>query len=356
MKIEKTAFLSAMKKCLPGVDKGKSVIEGTDTFVFSNNAIHSYNDSISVSTPFKFENEINGAIKSIDFFKLISKLPTDTIELDSTEKEFKLTSGSTEVQMFKIQSKISDYISTMDIDKLQWKDIPANFFDAVKLCIITANNEPQRGIFVNENIMVSTDVKRINQHILSTEMDRFWINDLAVNDLIKIEGLAHYSVSDAWVHFKGKDGIIFSIKRNEDSSYPIQKIMMLIEGSKKQDEDIENDLPKELYNAADRVATLSSEFDSSPAIKMTVRKDHIEFFAERYTGKIKERIDLEKPFEKDVDLQMWVDPFFLIQIAKKVSSFYIKSVEMEDGDVVSRLIFYNKDYIQIASTFTGDAE
>ena len=56
--IEKAKLLSAMSKALPGVEKGNSIIEGADTFVLSNNAIHSYNDNISVSVPFDLDESI----------------------------------------------------------------------------------------------------------------------------------------------------------------------------------------------------------------------------------------------------------------------------------------------------------
>jgi hypothetical protein len=353
MKVEKAALLSAMKKALPGVEKGSSTIEGADTFVFQMGILSTYNDNISVSIPLHFKGEIKGAVKSMDFFKLISKMPTDELNIESGESNLKINSGSVEAEMVLIGSNIPDYLSELRLDELKWKELPTNFFGACRLCKITGNRAPQRGIFVEGGLMVSTDISRINQHKLSTEMDRFWLDDPAVIELLKISGLTHYAIADSWANFKGEDGTVFSCKRKDDTGFPVKKINKIIEDNRKQDEDIENVLPKGLFTVADRVSTLSGEMDGLPAVQMTIKKDCIEFYAERYAGKIRETIPFEKPFEKDINLKLYVDPFFLTEASKKVSNFYLKTMTVNEKKI-NVLVFYNENYTQVASTFKGD--
>jgi hypothetical protein len=353
MKTDKQALLSAMKKALPGVEKGTSIIEGADTFVLTKNAIHSYNDNISVSSPFKFDEEISGAVKSLDFFKLISKMPTDDIEIESREECLKVNSGTTEAELTKVETQVGEYIKTLNIDTLQWKQLPAEFFPAIKLCKIDCNNSPHRGIFVNQATMLSTDIARINWHQLETAMDRFWLDDPAVIELLKLENLSHYCVTESWVHFKSEDGTIFSCKKKDDSIYMEEQIKAWLDKCGKENIDGENVFPKGLLNVVDRVSTLAEELDGLPAIQMNIKKTYLEFFAQRSSGKIKEKLELEKPFEKDIDMTIWVDPGFLIEASKKVSGFYIKTwAEQEESKKI--LVFYNDKYMQIASTMNGE--
>lgn len=352
MKIEKTAFINAMRKTLPGVEKGSSIIDGADTFVFSNKAIHTYNDSISVSVP--FDTGLTGAVKSTDFFKLISKLNSEDLDIEFLEGAFKVKSGLVEAEMTNVANNLAGYISTLNIETIKWKPIPAGFFEAIRLCKISCNKAPQRGIFVEKNYMLSTDVSRINHHILSAEMERFWIDDPAVSELMKLDGLEGYAVNESWVNFRGSDGTVFSIKRKDDASYPVTKILSLIEGHQKTDADMENELPEGLYAVADRVATLSTELDGLSAIKMTINRDNVEFFSERTAGKIKEKMNLKTPFKQPISVSLWVDPSFLIEISRKVSRFYLRTIPGQNDKVINTMVFFNKDYMQIASTFAGD--
>jgi hypothetical protein len=351
MKLEKQKFLSAMSKALPGVEKGKSIIEGADTFVLQDNAIHSYNDNISVSVPFELDDDITGSIKSMDFFKLISKMPTDDIEIISEENVFKINSGKTEVELTKIDNKIVEYISTLKINQLQWKDLPKDFFEGLKLCYLPNNRDIHRGAFIFDTRMYSTDTIRINKYIMSESMDRFWLDDIVVSELLKIDNIEKYSVSENWVHFQSKDGVSFSCKRKDDSSYPIQVLDKWLEKVEKEETDIENVFPKGLFNVVDRVSTLSSQLDGLSAIRMTIMKDGIEFYSEKdVTGKIKEVLNFEQVFEKEVNIEIWVSPEFILETSKKVDGFYIKEIEQEHGNKVT-LVFYNDKYKQIVSTF-----
>lgn len=184
-------------------------------------------------------------------------------------------------------------------------------------------------------------------------MGTFWLDDPAVTELLKIDGLKEYCISESWAHFQSEDKAVFSCKRRDESSFPIQKVDEAIANHAKDDECIENELPEGLSDVADRISTLSSDVDGMPAVKMTLKKDKIEFYSERASGWIREELPLEKPFNKDIDLTMWMEPNFLIEAARKVKTFYIKSTANAKGKIRNSLIFYNDDYIQVASSFVG---
>ena len=85
MKIKRTDLLDHLRMVMPGVETGKSILEGADTFVFTHDGIFSYNDSISVSIP--IDTGINGAVKSKEFFNLLSTIEHEHyLSLKDTEE------------------------------------------------------------------------------------------------------------------------------------------------------------------------------------------------------------------------------------------------------------------------------
>ena len=62
-----------MALCMPGVEKGSTIIEGADAFLFSGGYIHTYNNYISVSVPFD-AGGFECSIRAAAFYKLIQKI------------------------------------------------------------------------------------------------------------------------------------------------------------------------------------------------------------------------------------------------------------------------------------------
>lgn len=346
MKINKNNFLAVMKNCLPGVEKGKSIIEGTDNFVFSGKAVHSYNDSISITVPFDFEEEINGAVKSMDFFKLVSKLPSDTFAVQDGEKELKIIDGKIKTTIKKVSTNLYDYIKLLELENIKWQDLPKDFFSAVKLCMLANNHNPIRGIFVHDKLMYNTDKIRVNRYALTDKMERFWLDDLAVNELVKITGFEKYSVDNVWVHFKTKDGTIFSCRKKDDESYPIESLEAVIKTYQLEEGDFENVFPTSIADIIDRSSILSAEVGSSQtAIQIQFKQKELIFSAERQSGKIREIVELETPFKKDIDLTFWLDSNFTLEASRKALKFYIK-----DNELKKVLAVYNDNFIYVVST------
>lgn len=214
MQIQKAVLLEAVKKCLPGVETGTALIEGTDTLVFTKGALHSYNDSIHVSVQLA-ESELEGVVKAKEFSKLISKLAGEVITIDNIDGKWTLTCGATEAELPLYSDTITKHLETLKLEELKWVALPADFQEGLKLTKIGGNTNPIRGAYVQGAKLYSTDTIRINEYSLAAEMLPFWIDDPAVGDLLKIGSLAEYAVGQAWAHFKTKEGAIFSAKLKE---------------------------------------------------------------------------------------------------------------------------------------------
>ena len=94
---------SVLTVAMPGIETGNSTLSGADAFIFHSGRIYSYNDLISVAVPIEqaglVEESIEGAVHADEFFKVISKFPSDEIEFEVAEKKWVLKNGKAKAEL-----------------------------------------------------------------------------------------------------------------------------------------------------------------------------------------------------------------------------------------------------------------
>lgn len=354
MKIKKSILLKAMKQCLPGVESGSAIIDGADTFIFGGKQLHSYNDSISVTVNLDIAEEINGVVKSNDFYNLVSKLKEEEIKITEKEGKWKISNGKTRAQITLRNSEIMKHVEELQSQETKFVKVPKGMQDGFKLCLIQSNPSPKEGIFVQDQLMVSTDTMRFNFNDLETKALSFYLPDNAIKELLKLPEIEKYCVTDEWVFFKTKENTIFVCRQKDMDDYPIDLILEKKEQFLKSKGDISNTLPDDLLEVIDRVSTLSKMVEDAQAIKITFEKESITLYSTREaSGVISEKVQLKTPFKKDIDYSVWIDSTFLREAVKKVPDFYIKEIELKKGTektVAPILIFKSETYMQVVTT------
>lgn len=344
MQIQRTVLNEAIKKCLPGVETGTALIEGSDTLVFTKGGLHSYNDSIHVSAILQ-DSEIVGCVKAKEFSKLISSLVGDVVTITEVEGKWVLTCGATEVELALYSDNITQFVAALKIEEVVWKPLPADFSTALRLTKIAGNNNPVRGAFISGNKLFSTDTIRINEYTFDSDLLPFWIDDPSVSELLKIGELVEYDVGTAWAHFKTKDGAIFSAKLKEYSLFPVDGLKAHIFNALTAPTLAGNHLPLALADAVSRVSVFGADLQGVISVTLAFRKDYVEARSGRATGKAKERVSWAKPFDKDPAVDVLVDYTFIVEAAGKTASFELKEIE---GAKILR--FYSEKYNQLAVT------
>jgi len=353
MKINKTELLKAMTECIPGVEKGNTIMEGVDTFVFAGNLLHSYNDNISVTVSLPGEVELEGVVKSVDFYKLVNKFKEEEITITVKKDKWEMKNGRSTAKITLLEDQISEYVTSLDTSKVKWSKIPEGFTQGLKLCSIAQNYSPHAGIYFNETNILSTDMRRLNFFTLSESMGNFHLSDAAVSELLKFDNLKSYSITDNWAHFKTKSRTMFSCRTLDVEMFPESALLEKRDGMKQSKGDMANSLPHSLLETIDRVGVLSRDLNGNQTIQLTFSKKEITVFSKRDSGEIVEGVDLDKPFEKDVELGIWIDIPFLKEAINKVPNFYIKNLKVEQGENEIDLpivIFTAENYTQIIST------
>lgn len=344
MQIERKKLLDTLKVVLCGVEQGSSILEGADTFVFTEDGVFSYNDSIAVSVP--INTGLTGAVKSKEFFNLLQKLKGDEFKLIKKNDEFIISSGNTRARIKLVESTVLEYLENLKIDELKWIKIDDDLFNGFKHCKLMNSNSPIRGLYVHGKTMYSTDEIRIATYKLKTNYGQFWIDDYAITQLLKIdENLKSISITDGWVHFRSESGLIFSCKSNDCSMYPEQGIDSIIESTNKKKKDPHGKLPASFKEVVDRVSTLGEDIQNFIVINLTLSNEYILLSSSKKIGSVKESIAWGEKLNITDEIQTSGDAGFLLEAFDKSNEFYIT----ESNDV-KYIIFTKENFKLILST------
>ena len=342
--IERQTLLTSLKKCLPGIEKNASIIPGADTFLFSGGKVHAYNDKIAISTPIDVGFE--GSVKALDLFRLLSRFASLTVELDVREGKLYLAAGRTKANLVLLNSVVDKYITAMNLDVLQWKPVPVDFTDALRLCRISDNKTPLQGFCSNGNSIYATDSSRISAFTLSAEMDPFWVDDSEIMSMLAIGSPVDYVVNGSWLHVRFEDGTVFSCKRKDHGQYPVNTVAAQLEACKAAESRVKGRLPDKMGEVVERVGTLAgTSTTGSLLVRLTFTNLGIEFYSVKPTGEVSEDMAWETPVEGDINVQIWVETDFLMEACKKVMDFRV--IEIGDMKV---LVFSTEGYTQMISS------
>jgi len=357
IEIQRASFIDAMKKALPGVESsnGKVLLQGADTFVFSDGFVHTYNDNISVSSKLPEEvKDLKGAVKAVDFFNLINKFTEDTIQIVEKEQKWIVKSGLAKVEFPLLEPSILEYVKKLIPENYTPVDLQTDFFNCIKLCLFSSNHSSLSGLYITPKNIVSTDEMRVNYIFCDTKfLEPVWISDTAIGQLIEFSNIKKFYISDKWVHFFTDDGTIFSCKKLNSSNYPYKEIMKIVKEHEKTENDIEGKLPKNLQFAIDRASVLSMNLESFSAVRLSFSKEGIVVYSERSSGKYTELVEWDSEIQDFPSVSILVDSS-MIQYGMSVSkSFYLKTTLLREKEI-TKVVFVYDNGILIVGTFEGN--
>jgi hypothetical protein len=341
--MKRIALLNALKMVLPGVDKsGSTVLEGANTFIFDGQYIKSFNDNLSVSYP--FETKIKCSIKAEEFFKSIDKMSGEDINIELKDSKLQINDGSTELLMNISEANIEQYIDNFDLDNLDWKDLPKDFFEGINQCIFSASTRPDQGVLnaisINGKNIMSSDNLRISWFVMDGEIDTLLLPLNAAKELCKIPKLSSYFIGENWAHFANEEVIIST--RIMLGEYPSTKIEELFtpENSTKYS------FPAGTSKSLEKAEILSysdPEGNYDNFISIYAQKDHLFFKGERIYGSIKDKIKIDpKSFPADIEIR--IAPSFLKSILAHSNEFQVKNESL--------ILFSSNKFKHLISTAT----
>jgi len=299
--INKTEFLDILKQVKVGIGTQNS-IESMAYFFFSKNYIVTYNNTVSIQYPFKTDFSL--FVKAKDLFTIISKVTAKKISIQTDKKSLHINSKSMKASLNTISDdEIVSRIHTVSkyIKKAKWKSLPDNFLECVSLCsFASSKNEEELTlscIHVNKDYCVASDNKRIAHAELDSEMDDMFLKSSEVGNLALINPTKYY-VSKSWLHFKNKEGCVFSIRKVQ-GEFPDFSNFLKFKGNSIK-------MPKNIVEGTDLASIFVTE--DQRAVEITIKNKIclVSISTESGTLKFKTKIDY-----KGTKIQFLMNPDFL---------------------------------------------
>lgn len=271
MKISKKELLKALETIKPGLSITEDTIEQSTSFAFIEDHIVTYNDSISISYPFK--SNIKGAVSAKELYTLLNKLSSkkDILNLEIKDNELRINAGKEGKAGIKIEKDVLLPLNEIKTDN-KWDKIPKKLIEGLKFCSFSTakdNSKPLLTcIHVKDKIIESTDNFRATRFYLDKKVKEFLIPANSIKFLEKFPAIK-YNVTKSWVNFKSKEGALFSC-RIFNQEFPDFSNILEVKGKKIKFPDI-------IEEAIDKAAIFceKGETVSSPMIEIKMKKDTI---------------------------------------------------------------------------------
>ena len=347
MKVNRLHLIQDMNKVLPGIATGTVTIENSDTVVFNNGHIYSYNSSISVDVAESTPSGLKGVVKGIDFYNCISKLVSEEIEVDATEREWIIKDGKIKVSITLIEADNMFERFKAVVPNETWIDIDgADFNKALTICNMSKNTSKFAGIYVNGNEFISTDAYVINKYVAKNEYPSFFISNESVAQLIKWDDFKAVEINKKWVQFKSANGTIFSVRSLATDTFPYDKISGAIDGYLALDSILESSFTPEFYNAVERAATLSKENGNHEVVDISISSTGCKIKSERVSGAYEEEIQDIKSDGAEFNLELDIN---MIRSCKAHFDTFKLADKQTDKGIIKTIILSKDSSIKIFS-------
>lgn len=355
MTIQKTELLKKLGLCMSGIEKGNPILQGADSFIFYKDRIFAYNDMISVSVPIEntemLSENLEGAVRAEEFFKIINKMPNEEIQFEISDKNsWVLKSGKARAELALIEFDYERRLNEIQITD-DWIELDDDFITGLNICKMAKNTTPLSGTFIKDKYIMSTDGYQINRfEMKDCVLPEFWVSDKSMNELLKFTKLnkIQKNVGSNWVHFKSENDVVFSLKTLATAKYPFDKCSTLLDNVDLSDL-IKGKFPNEIKSVIERASVFNVTMENHLAVKLIIDNQGIEVASENAIGNYSEKVlweDGEKDFETMV---VYIDADMMISASNRTLEFYLQKLENKPP----RLYFKTDSSIHLMSTLSA---
>jgi hypothetical protein len=311
--MEKNDLLEILQAVKPGL-ASKGIIEQFTHFIFSGNAVMTYNDEICVSHP--FQTDFQCSVIADDLYKtLTGTRGNQAVKLEMEDDKMLVKTSSRVAKLStEVERDAEKMIEMLELDKIEeWQRLPREFLKGMFLCMFSASKDMTKGagtcVYVNDTYLASSDEARISLYTLpsgtgfSTLVPARSVADLINFDITKV------CLKKNWIHFKTGKDVTFSARIMEDK-YPDVLEYFNVQGAQLA-------LPEELKQLVESVVFMAEgKIDLDKRVEVIIEKNKIKCKAEKSVGEIEDFVD----FESEKEFHFYINPFFLSQVLEKATT------------------------------------
>jgi len=231
--IERELLIKVLSEAKGAVDiHGATGIEQAQHFIFADDRVLAYNDRIAISAPLPHKTGLRLTVPALDLHKILGDIAEDEVSLQMGEDgELAVSSTTTHAGLSTsaLEGHLLELITSLKLDELgNWHKLPKDFIKGVKLCAFVLSRDKANIAFSSVRVfpdrLLATDSWRISRYTWEEGKDAadddldFTLPHDSVMEIGKHD-LAFFINKGGWVHFKNKEGLVFSA-RTVDIKFP----------------------------------------------------------------------------------------------------------------------------------------
>lgn len=282
--MKKADLIKALNVVAPGLAP-KEIVEQSNSFVFINGRVGTWNDEIAVSYPIDIGFE--GAVQSKELLALLSKVKDDDIKVYFDNGEFRVD-GKKFQSGIRMDQEISlplDFLNT----EVEWTKLPSDFLAGLKICMFSTASEKfsimLSNIHAKGNILESCDNYRMTRYTMSSETDEMLVPAASARHLIN-NSFDLVGTTPGWLHFSKEGGdVMYSCRTYEDPYHNLDQWMNM-KGNPIR-------LPEELKEVLARSNVFSFSDGLQDQVLVTINSKEVIVRGENEHGWLEERADVK---------------------------------------------------------------
>ncbi|GEM_PF-5681101 len=338
MKVKTKELLNALDNCFPIINHNNELQE-LNSFIFYRNFIISYNEKVCVLFPFNFD--IQGAVKAKEFYKILSKIEEQDLDIIEQQDKYILKTNNIKIEFNKLNVSILNFLDTLIDYNKEWQSLSKEFIKGIDIVLISNYIDILEGVFIEKNIFYSTNRKIIKRYEVEQSIfeDSVWLNQSFCN-FIKNFSIDKYFLKDEWLFCQDNSGFIICSKLLDVNKYPIGTLKKIVYNY-----DLNKlvwlELPENLLKAIDRVSVFY-ENNNNLNVILNFSKNSIVVKGEQSFANYYEEMSWENNISKDVSVL--IEPSLFKNYLKNGFLFSLSSfLEQDNNSNISICFLYNKD-------------
>jgi len=318
MEINREQLLGVLNLVRPGLST-KEIIEQSNHFILNNEQILTFNDEILVSHNFNIG--VKCTVDASLFLKLVEKMKDETIAISMMDGDGMLEIWDNKihaelpiVKESEIHARIREVMDS--IEPSSWSSLSKDFIDGLSLCAFSASTDKTEGTLCcvrveGEDVMAGSQ-KRISWYVMEEAVsENFYVEGHLVQELIRFNTLAFYTMSKSWLHFKSESGTTVSVRR----VIPMELLAFRDPFEAFGNEGKRIKIPAELREAIDTANLVNEgEQGAHKLVRLKFDKDKIACIGDGKRGRVYSEVDFDKPQPIENPFEVKIRADFLIDI------------------------------------------
>lgn len=315
MRVNREQFLGTLESVSAGLST-KEAVQQSSCLVFHKNRVYAFNDEILCSAPCNF-GDFSGAVVAKPLLDLLSKLKDDDLDITPEDSEI-LVKGAGKRSGIRMESKVVLPIDEVEVPE-NWSTLESDFSEAVGTVQSCASGDASQFVLTcvhfHPDYIEACDRFQIARYPIKTSIqEQILVRATSVGKVGAL-GMSEIAETRSWLHFRNKDGLMFSCRKFQDEYPDLGKYLDNTESSKVS-------LPSGLEEVVSRSEIFTADNSVGNHVFVSIRKDMISIKGEGPSGWYEERKKI--PYDGEV-LEFLIAPKLLTAISKKSNECFVST-------------------------------